>query len=102
MIKWIARWQRNFSCCAAPGHADVRREPAVFTGTKDAGVVGLTEVVEGFHADAVAFRFGYGQALVVEDDLAVVAVLDEDAEDVALVRVSREMACWPFGCFSLA
>lgn len=23
MIKWIARWQRNFSCCAAPGHADV-------------------------------------------------------------------------------
>lgn len=59
-------------------------------------------MVEGFHADAVAFRFGYGQALVVEDDLAVVAVLDEDAEDVALVKGEQGNGLLAFRLFSLA
>lgn len=86
MIKWIARWQRNFSCCAAPGHADVRREPAVFTGTKDAGIISVAEVAQRFHADAVPFGLCRRQTVFIEGYGPVEAVLDQDVEDIALAE----------------
>lgn len=62
----------------------VRAEPAFFAGADGVGVVCIEEMGEGFHAYAVARGIGCGQAVFVECDFAVKAVLDENIQHVVL------------------
>lgn len=72
--------------CLRPRGCGCTREPAVFTGTEDAGVISIAEAAQRFHADAVPFVLCRRQAVFIEGYGPVEAVLDQDAEDVALAE----------------
>lgn len=67
-----------------PFKLDIRAKPSVFVITENRGISFIAEQDETFHSQTVIFFCRYWQILTIEVDGTIIAVLDDNIEDVVI------------------